>query len=143
MRLTRDGGPAETERNGGSPRVLRTRHLLATLLVSLITAGCTGPVVCPAENRPAIQMEVNHAETGEPVEEALAIARDGAFVDSALTRSTGEAELVLNRPQETSYDVTVEKDAFETWTRSDVHVSIDEQCLQVNSAELEVDLVPQ
>lgn len=88
-------------------------------------------------------MEVNHAETGEPVEEALAIARDGAFVDSALTRSTGEAELVLNRPQETSYDVTVEKDAFETWTRSDVHVSIDEQCLQVKSAELEVDLVPQ
>lgn len=89
-------------------------------------------------------MEVNHAETGEPVEEALAIARDGAFVDSALTRSTGEAELVLNRPQETSYDVTVEKDAFETWTRSDVHVSIDQQeCLQVNPAELEVDLVPQ
>lgn len=113
------------------------------LMLLPVLAACTGPVACHTETPPAIQVSVSHAETGDPVEEALAIARDGGFVDSARTRSSGRAELALNRPQEGSYDVTVEMEAFETWTRSDVHVSVDQRCQHVNPAVLEVDLVPQ
>lgn len=113
------------------------------LMLLPVLAACTGPVACPTEILPAIRVEVLHAETGDPVEDALAVARDGAFVDSARTRPTGTAELAPNRPIPARYDVTVEKDGFETWTRSDVNVSIDQDCQQVNSAELQVDLVPQ
>lgn len=112
------------------------------ILIPVLT-NCTGPNPCPPSNPPPIEVTVLHAETGDPVEDALAIARDGAFVDSARTFSDGQAALALNRNQAASYDVTINKEGFQTWTRSDVQVEIGQPCRVVNTAELQVDLVPE
>lgn len=113
------------------------------LILSPVLTSCTGPNPCPPEIPPSIELTVLHAETRQPVQDALAIARDGTFVDSARTRSSGQAELALNRNQEASYDVTVNKEGFQTWTRSSVQVDIDGPCRTVDTADLQVDLVPE
>lgn len=40
MRLTRDGGPAETERSAGSPGLSGMRILVATVVLTLLAGGC-------------------------------------------------------------------------------------------------------
>lgn len=105
-------------------------------------AACTGPSACPPEIPPSIEVTVLHAETGQPVEDARAIARNGAFVDSARTRSTGQAALALNRNQEASYDVMIDKEGFRSWNRSNVQVGYGQTCRVVDTAVLQVDLVP-
>lgn len=112
------------------------------LVLLSVLAACTGPSSCPPEIPPSLEVTVAHAETGQPVEDALAIARDGAFVDSARTRSTGQAALALNRNQEASYDVIIDKEGFQSWSRSNVQVGIGQPCGIVDTAELQVDLVP-
>lgn len=120
------------------------RSLISIVLILIpVLTNCTGPNRCPPSNPPSIEVTVLHAETGDPVEDALAIARDGAFVDSARTRSHGQAALALNRNQAASYDVTIDKEGFQTWTRSDVQVDVDQPCRVVDTAELQVDLVPE
>lgn len=112
------------------------------LVLFPVLAACTGPNPCPPEIPPSLEVTVVHAQTGQPVEDALTIARDGAFVDSARTRPTGQAALALNRNQEASYNVMIDKEGFQGWSRLNVHVGFSQTCRVVDTAELQVDLVP-
>lgn len=113
--------------------------ITASFLLSFVP-GCTGPdQACPPEVPPPIEVNVHHVETGEPLD-ALAIARDGTYADSVRTHS-GRAWLAVERNQAATYEVTVEKDGFQTWTRSDVSVEIG-KCNYPITVELDVDLVP-
>lgn len=119
-------------------RVHRPLGLLVLALVSLLPA--CDVVTCPTVPQLAVSVFVDHADTGEPVADALAVARDGSYADSVLTQSNGYGRLAPNRAG--TYEVTVEKDGFQSWTRSNVAVDLNE-CDQANTAKFQVDLIPQ
>lgn len=74
MRLTRDEGPAETERDGWSPGVLGTRHLLTTVILALLAVGCTdqeSSVVRPDDA--AISLSEREAQAAQEAESFAAV----------------------------------------------------------------------
>lgn len=121
--------------------------LFGVLLAALV-GGCdaTGPIVCTDEFVYGLEVEVENSETGEPVAEALVVATDGAFADSARTRLSTRSEdeevalaqLAGERPG--TCEVTVEKETFLRWTRQDAEVT-DGVC-HVNTVTLTVRLEP-
>lgn len=112
--------------------------VLALALVPLLP-GCE-PLTCPTASNFAVSVAVEHTDTGEPIEGALAVVREGSFADSARTGSTGTASLAFDRAG--TYAVSVEKDGFQTRTLPDVPVDLNE-CHHPDRAYLEVELMPQ
>ncbi len=113
------------------------------LALVLALAGCdTMEVDCLDFAAPAMSVTVVTSDTGVPVGGALAIARDGSFADSMRSRvvegDPRPASLAFERPG--TYEVTVEKEAFNTWSRSGVEVT-EGEC-HVNTVELTARLVP-
>lgn len=112
------------------PNLRATTAGVFCLLLVAALAGCDGPtypISCPDRGPgPAIRVIVLHADTNEPIDDALAIAEDGAFVDSARSgvHYDGQprpAALATERPG--TYEVTVEKEGFSTWKRSGVEIT--------------------
>ena len=118
----------------------------AVLLVS-IALGCSkSPTVCLSIGSFAITVVVRNASTGSPAASgATLIVRDGQFADSVTGVYTGAAEVnatlleaVLDRPA--TYDVTVRKSGFETWSREDI--AVDQGECRVEGKVLNVGLTP-
>lgn len=118
---------------------------LAVLIIllgpSLAACGLVGPASCPSVGSAAIQVTVEDASTGEPLENALLVAHDGAFADSATTDSGGKIPLGFLQDRAGNYDLSVEKAGFETWSRSDVEVTLN-QCGHAETVRFEVGLLP-
>lgn len=98
-------------------------RLGTAFLLSAALVGCGSPSgpICTAEARPGIAITVEHSTTADSIQGALAIAEDGAFVDSARSGVAGVAGLAYERPG--TYEVSVQKDGFSTWSRSSVEVT--------------------
>ncbi len=99
---------------------------LSFLALGAILAGCdstSGPEVCLAIAEPALSVTVENADTGEPLDDALVIAQEGSFTDSARARvgdDTFPATLAHERAG--TYEVTADKAGFFPWHRSGVVV---------------------
>lgn len=129
------------------------RQIISALAIPvLLLTGCDSAIsetVCPAVITPAIEVEVRDAETGAPeAEGAVAVATDGTYTDTLEAAGSREyqGELVLfslaganERPG--TYDVVVEKQGFETWTRTGVEPDVGE--CGVQTEVLDADLVPE
>ena len=127
----------------------RKKSLLtsAALLFLVLFGGClelSGPEACTAEWVPGLDVTVERTDTGEPLADALVVARDGSFADSARTRlppgDSGSAAARLAFERSGEYDVTVQKDGYEPSVRQDVRV--DENDCHVETVELTVGLTP-
>lgn len=102
-------------------------RLSTVLLFSATLISCSSPSgpVCTAHLAPGIVVTVENGITGDTVTGALAVAKDGSFVDSTRSDVAGVAGLAHERPG--TYEVTVQKDGFSTWTKSSVQVE-DREC---------------
>lgn len=120
------------------------RTLFSALLVVILT-GCNvfGPKSCTTDAPPAIAVSVEHARTGEPIDDALVVAKDGSFVDSARTEaeeSSGPFWVALASERPGTYTVRVEKSGFVDWIREGVTATAG-RC-HVNTVQLQASLVP-
>lgn len=95
---------------------------------------------CTLEAVPGIVVEIRNARNGELVaDNALVIARDGAFVDSAaVTGTSSPVPLAHERPG--TYQVTVQKEGFQPWTARSVVVK-DGSC-HVKTAKITARIEP-
>lgn len=127
-----------------SGRIVR---LAVAMLAPVALSGClelSGPDACTAEYVPGLDVAVERTDTGDPVVDALVVARDGGFADSARTSllpgdsDSAAAQLAHERSGE--YDVTVEKDGYESSVRRDVKVE-ENEC-HVETVEFTVGLEP-
>lgn len=111
------------------------------ILLAVLVAACgiVGLQSCPSLGRPSVQLSIHNAATGEAIDGASAVIRDGAFADSVTTNTAGAAVFVFDRAG--TYDVQVEKEGFETWRRSDVVVELND-CGHAETANLDADLLP-
>lgn len=119
----------------------------AAILFAVLFTGClelSGPEACTAEWVPGLDVSVERTDTGEPLADALVVARDGTFADSARTRlppgDSGSAAARLAHERSGEYDVTVQKDGYEPSVRHDVRV--EENDCHVETMELTVGLAP-
>lgn len=128
-------------------RPKKTFLISSAILFVTVFAGCldlSGPEACTAEWVPGLEVAVERADTGEPVGGALVVARDWTFADSARTElppgDSGSAEARLAHERAGEYAVTVEKEGFDAWTRTDVQV--DENSCHVETVSLTARLEP-
>ena len=92
----------------------------ALVLGATVLASCDflGPRICDTAAYPAIRLDVRDSVSDVAISDGFrAIARDGAFADTAVFQPTLLAE---ERPG--SYTVTVERDGYQTWSRTGVRV---------------------
>lgn len=117
------------------------------MMATIALSGCldlSGPDACTAEWVPGLDVAVERTDTGEPLADALVVARDGEFADSARTRlasgSPDRAAAQLAHERSGEYDVTVEREGYEASVRHDV--SVRETGCHVETVELTVGLDP-
>lgn len=119
----------------------------AALSLVSIALGCNkSPTVCLSIGGFAITAVVRDASTGSPAAYgATLIVRDGQFADSVTGAYSGPIEInatlleaALDRPG--TYDVTVRKSGFETWSRQDI--AVDQGECRVEGKVLNVGLTP-
>lgn len=122
--------------------------VVVILLAGIALAGCEGifggETVCTLQIEHALEVSVVDAATGQPLPDALAVARDGAFTDSARSRfpTTRREKAVASLAEERAgrYDVTVSKEGFVTWSR--LNVSVEDGECHVRTVELTAELEP-
>jgi hypothetical protein len=109
----------------------------------LALAGCGNLPIgtdCTTDVRPAVAVELRDARTGAALTApATAVARDGAFVDSAEVRA-GESSARLAQERPGVYDVTVRKAGYREWKRTGVRAR-DGEC-HVRTVRLDANLEP-
>lgn len=135
----------------GSDATVSHRSIVTGVVSCLVLGaglvGCEGAYgpdpVCTLIARPAVTVTVEHAETGEPVDDALVVAREGTFADSARTIVSG-ADTVdsvgLASERAGTYEVTVEAEGFSPWIETGVLV--EEGVCNVETVELVAGLAP-
>src|SRR5688572_25680130 len=107
--------------------VAASRSLIVILAVSLW--ACRNPLDfggCDTYASPALRLSVIDARTGATLpglEGARAIARDGAFADTALLVNATTGGIAYERPG--TYDVTVEYPGYLLWSRTNIAVTSD------------------
>jgi hypothetical protein len=126
----------------GSLASFKTIMMLAAISVT----GCRSePTVCTAEPQFAVVVRVRDAATGEPAAfGATLVVREGQYADSATGVYTGpdqQGAAFIGAAVERSgtYDVTVRKTGYQTWTRTQIAVGVG-KC-GVSTVELPVMLV--
>lgn len=132
---------------------IRTHIALCLILVlSVAVSACDSlsdeSVLCPDVITHAVEVEIRNAETGAPeAENASGRLTDGDYVDTmepaVRTEYQGEVVLVSLRGAEEragTYDVLIEKQGFEPWTRTGVEPGVGE--CGVETERLEAALVP-
>jgi hypothetical protein len=86
--------------------------------MTTLAACFLAPRDCDMSAHPAIRLDVRDSVTEATVTEGIrAIARDGTFADTTLFRPV---QLAHERPG--TYTVTVEKEGYQTWSRTGVRV---------------------
>ncbi len=100
---------------------------VATLIAALATSGCSwAPTVCTDEARSTLSVQVRDARTGEPAAVgARGSIREGAYTDSLTVVSPSAMTAVNTFERPGTYDVTVTKPGYRTWTAEDVRVTAD------------------
>ena len=107
---------------------MRLARLIAVLFAAAPLAACDLPVACPTDPKPTMRIEVLDASTGSPLMGSTGTVRDGDYVEEMSTLQGSNylsAGDVSGRPG--TYDVTVQREGYETWSRDDVRVSAN-QC---------------
>ena len=92
----------------------------ALVLGTTLIAACDllGPRVCNTIALPAISLDVRDSVTDATITEGFrAIARDGTFADTALFPPPQ-----LAHERAGTYTVTVEKEGYQTWSRTGIRV---------------------
>lgn len=100
--------------------------LLAPLALSACELPFASDTLCTGDVVPAVRVAVRDSATNAPAgTQALVVARDGAYADtargSAATPDLFTFGLAAERPG--SYDVTVEQPGYRTWRRDGVRVT--------------------
>lgn len=124
------------------------KHLpYVALFGAFVFGGCDDPVVCAGTAQFAIVVHVRDASTGAPAAlGATLVVRDGVYADSATGTYSGPVEpfaTLLEAAQDRpgTYDVSVRKAAYQTWTRQGVRV--EESSCEVQPARFDVNLTGQ
>ena len=126
-------------------RSTRRPRVVASSLLSIVLSCDNTPTVCTSIGAFAITAVVRDASTAGPAAfGATLVARDGAFADSATGLYSGSDErlathlnVALDRPG--TYDVTVRKAGYQSWTRQGVRVEQGE--CRVEGRTLDVRLI--
>jgi hypothetical protein len=106
------------------------------LLAVMLPAACSSPMnddggtVCLTYAAAGITLTVRDSATSAPLADAATriYVREGAFVDSALTRlggPDGVSSVGLVYERRGTYEVTVERSGYLPWRRSNVVVTAD------------------
>ncbi len=103
---------------------------LGALLLAPVLIGCSedgsGPIACTLEYRAGITVEITDSATGLAAAEGATLTiREGEYVES-WTDTFGGVTLAGAWERAGTYDVTVAKDGYHTWIRTDVVVDADE-----------------
>lgn len=103
------------------------------------------PVMCTAIAVPGIQVDVRDSVTGLPATDgALGIARDGPYVDTLETLPTAgplpSPTMLGAWERRGTYDVTITKANYLTWSATGVHVTGD--ACHVTTLTLDANLQP-
>jgi hypothetical protein len=105
--------------------VVKLRSCLA-LTWALSLGGCSEGLVCTADVRPAIIVEIRDADTALPVAaEAMGHVQDGAFVDSLRAYGADGTVLVSRAAadeREGTYTVEVVHEGYQPWQQTAVRV---------------------
>jgi D-serine deaminase-like pyridoxal phosphate-dependent protein len=122
-------GAASVEEGGAMSTFVRAGAIVIGA-VGITACDVFGPKDCDLRAYPAIMVAIRDSLTDVPVTEGVrVIARDGTYADTADFRVFG---LAHERPG--TYTVTVEKDGYQTWSRTGVRVR-DGEC-HVQTVEL-------
>jgi hypothetical protein len=121
------------------PRFGGERLSIAACLAGLAAAGCGEALglVCTADFRYGLSINVT-AQGAPAAEGAEGIAIDGAYVETLELLAPGTLLGAGERPG--TYDVTITKTGYMTWSAQDVRVDADE--CHVIGVALEASLIP-
>ena len=119
------------------------RRLVAPLALLPLLAACANPLTgreCTTDVHPAVSVQIHDARSAAVLAgPATAVARDGAFADTAeVEPGDSWARLALERPG--TYEVTVRRAGYREWTRTGVRAE-DGEC-HVRTATLRAELEP-
>lgn len=111
---------------------MKRRSSVIAAAAVIIPAACSQPdpsnVICTAMYAYGINVGVQDSLTGVPVASgATAIARDGAYADSASIPASANdnASIGLAGERAGVYSVTVKRAGYSTWLKSSVQVTKD------------------
>src|SRR5687767_8031193 len=94
---------------------------LLMMLLAITSGACSGDNVCTAEPRLGISLEIRDSATNAPAAAgAIAVATDGAYVDSVNVTTPLHANLAGNRGG--TYTVRVRKNGYSIWQRNNIVV---------------------
>jgi hypothetical protein len=115
---------------------------IATLVTGLPTTACSdAPTLCTTEGRSALSVEVRDARTGEPAAVgARGSIREGAYTDTLTVVGPSTMTAMDTYERAGTYDVTVTKPGYRTWTAEDVRVTAD--ACHVRSRTIQAKLEP-
>lgn len=120
---------------------MRHARLIAILLAAPLASCADLTGSCTTDPKPTMRIEVLDAGTGAPLMGSTGAIRDGDY-DEELTSMDGSNYLwaggVSGRAG--TYDVTVQREGYATWSREDVRVSAN-QC-GVRTVDLTARLEP-
>lgn len=120
-------------------------NILSACICFIFVSGCSlfQEEVCTLEGIPSIGVLVQNADTGEPVTNIYAAARnnDGFGRDSLFISDVEVSQITLAPGGAGTYDVWVGGPAFKTWRMEDVKVRRIGSC-DLEFVELEARLEP-
>ncbi|MCG8469403.1 MAG: carboxypeptidase-like regulatory domain-containing protein [Gemmatimonadetes bacterium] len=127
------------KRRGTRPR----RDVVRPLAVAAVMAGSAcgdtpEPIVCTDEFVYGLIVDVHEGSGGPGTEGAVGVAIDGSFADTL--QSFDSVRMVGAGERSGTYDVTIEKDGFATWSTANITVTADE--CHVTPVRLDAVLIP-
>lgn len=120
-----------------------SRLSIAALIAgALATSACPNtPTVCTAEARSTLSVQVHDARTGEPAAiGARGNIRDGTYTDTLTVLGPATMVALDTYERAGTYDVTITRPGYRTWTANDVRVTADE--CHVRSRTIQAKLEP-
>lgn len=104
--------------------MMRVGVPFAVLLALTACNGTTAPRACTLEARAGINLTVVDSTTGQPISNASATAREGAFQETLQPSPSHELFGLFERKG--TYDVVVSAPDYQTWRAENVIVDADE-----------------
>lgn len=122
-------------------RASRLRVFLLTIVVAPLSLGCGDtlePTACTEQFEFGLLVDVHEGTGGPGAQGAIGVAIEGAFADTL--QLVDDVRLVGAGERPGTYDVTIQKTGFATWTASNITVTADE--CHVIPVRLEAVLIP-
>lgn len=112
-------------------RLPTCRRLCFIVVCVLLFAGCSAlessdTLICTDELVPGLRVSVEHVEGRTITGEVRIVARDGDYADTSRVNLAERSYGHLAHERPGTYLVTVDKEGYRTWRKSDVSVSADE-----------------